>query len=391
MSHLVNDYMSQPTLESAEAKAVSTGAKLPETTSRLAGIDGLRGLAALVIVVYHTFCHSGNPEFRVCGLNILRPFHDGWCGVNLFLVLSGLCLYWPYASRPQIKIVFPTFMKKRALRILPAYYAALIVVPLAMIAMKGIGVKIDYTPKSVSDFSLHLLMLHSLTAESYRGWYQLTWSLGLEWLWYLVFPLAVVLFRKLKAYQALLLCGCLTLIYRSIYWSMVDLSNLNEEQGFVLDNALPGRLFEFAAGMFVADFLARGTLPKKLITPLCLAVPTLLVISRACESVRCFVPVRHWLYCSAFAILALLVASKHKNIYASFMRNSWFEHVGEYSYSLYLFHLPLIVLVCAGLTLAGITGPTCFCISLFSIPLVMLTAKICYELFEKPFLPKRNS
>jgi exopolysaccharide production protein ExoZ len=376
-----------PIIDSSKEHSLSS-------SNRLHGIDGLRGLAALVIVVYHLFTCSGNPEFKIFHINVLRPMHDGWCGVDLFLVLSGLCLYWPYAFRPTSHLSYPKFMTKRARRILPAYYICLAIVALLMPAMRQLGVTFDLAPKNALDVFLHLFMLHSLNAETFHSWHSVTWSLGLEWIWYLFFPLVVVLFRRVKAVKALLLCALITLSYRSAFWFTNDVSHWTEAQKFMFENALPGRLFDFAVGMFAADLLVKNSVPKSWIIKLSIAVPVLLVVSRLCEPIdpiACVVPVRHWIYSTAFGILCLLVASEHNTIFGRLMKCRWFSNLGESSYSLYLFHLPVVLVVCALLNRTGMTGAAVFGLSLLSIPLILKIAELGYKYFEKPFLITKKS
>lgn len=98
---------------------------------RLHFIDGLRGLAMLMALTYHCWLFGGK---WVIALPLERPAANvaavlgfGHIGVNLFLVLSGFCLYWPFVKagrKPEPKLW--QFAKKRCRRILPPYYAALL-------------------------------------------------------------------------------------------------------------------------------------------------------------------------------------------------------------------------------------------------------------------------
>src|SRR3954470_9567348 len=92
---------------------------------RLAGLDGVRGLAALFVVVHHVFLRAfpGYPVDRA-------PFWAGWLiygrfAVVVFIVLSGFSLALLPARRGWRLDGISRFARRRALRILPAYYAAL--------------------------------------------------------------------------------------------------------------------------------------------------------------------------------------------------------------------------------------------------------------------------
>lgn len=98
--------------------------------SRLAGIEGVRGLAALSVLLYHTWRYSV-PSLAGLGLAPLDALlRHLWLGVTVFFVLSGFLLYRPFAAasirgtpRPSVA----RYALARILRIVPAYYAALTV------------------------------------------------------------------------------------------------------------------------------------------------------------------------------------------------------------------------------------------------------------------------
>ena len=96
---------------------------------RLLFLDGLRGLAALYVLFFHVFTKgdevlSTNNFF----LNFLRFGHEA---VVMFIVLSGFVLTLPLIKSKQLKIEDGEigFIKRRARRILPAYYAGLFLLP----------------------------------------------------------------------------------------------------------------------------------------------------------------------------------------------------------------------------------------------------------------------
>ncbi len=133
-------------------------------------IDGLRGLAMLMVLLCHCWIFGG---FWVLPLpwgphtvNAASLFSSGYIGVNLFLVLSGFCLYWPFVKGGARRE--PTlweFAKKRCRRILPPYYVtlALFGAPLFLVALRhhsyrDLGFAVNW-------LLLHIFMLHNLNLD----------------------------------------------------------------------------------------------------------------------------------------------------------------------------------------------------------------------------------
>ena len=98
----------------------------PAASRHLIALDGVRGLAILLVLVYHlTLGMTGS------GLGarlFLKLTSTGWCGVDLFFVLSGFLITGILIDARKSPHRFRNFYARRALRIFPLYYAVLIVV-----------------------------------------------------------------------------------------------------------------------------------------------------------------------------------------------------------------------------------------------------------------------
>ena len=67
------------------------GMSTPRSSAKLDCLDGLRGVAILLVVLFHLAGGGGQPYHRLVA-SALTPFRFGYTGVHLFLVLSGFCL-----------------------------------------------------------------------------------------------------------------------------------------------------------------------------------------------------------------------------------------------------------------------------------------------------------
>src|ERR1700688_845220 len=103
---------------------------IPETrqTARIPELDGLRGVAISLVVVFHSFYYSPPPGHHPTGLIrstfvfLERFFAIGWTGVDLFFVLSGFLIGGILLDVRASPNYFKTFYLRRFFRIIPIYY-----------------------------------------------------------------------------------------------------------------------------------------------------------------------------------------------------------------------------------------------------------------------------
>ena len=95
---------------------------------RLAGIEGIRAIAATSVLVYHVYL-NGAPDARPVDLGVAtKPVENLRAGVTLFFVLSGFLLYRVFVAAALRGLPMPSvreYLRNRALRILPAYLVIL--------------------------------------------------------------------------------------------------------------------------------------------------------------------------------------------------------------------------------------------------------------------------
>jgi peptidoglycan/LPS O-acetylase OafA/YrhL len=178
----------------------------PSSGGRLAGIEGLRAVAAGSIVVVHTWGLAPGGPPRLHGFGVY--FLDLSFGVTLFFTLSGFLLYRPFANalvRGSERPSFARYLRNRALRILPAYWVILLLSALVLRSVYVRGPAGELEHHSLTDPGL--LARAALLVQDYQPSTLLTgigpaWSLAVEVVFYLALPLLVLLAWKLGANAA---------------------------------------------------------------------------------------------------------------------------------------------------------------------------------------------
>jgi len=207
------------TTEMPPAPAVAPGTPAVRPAPRLHFIDGLRGLAMLMVLLYHCRLFGGlwsvGPTVGGRRFDVAPLLGFGHIGVNLFLVLSGFCLYWPFVKdRRRREPTLWEFAKKRCRRILPPYYVTLLL-------FSGVPLMQAWRHHTNSDphYTLNWLLLHALMLHNTRPRYVLTingslWSLALEFQLYILFPVLVEAYRRFNPRGVLLIVLLVCTAYR---------------------------------------------------------------------------------------------------------------------------------------------------------------------------------
>lgn len=309
------------------------------TPNRIPALDGVRGLAALMVL----FCH-----FWFWDVWKDRWWyelaHSGWLGVDLFFVLSGFLITGILIDSKGQGNYFGRFYRRRVLRIFPLYYFSILLSLFAILV-------IDRQPERIytgyDSLGWYLTFLPNVAAALKGGWPWQTnwvglahlWSLAVEEQFYLVWPLVVLLLPKRGL---AMLCGILIV---AGYYFRVWTDDIFQKQWSEASYVLPYcRMDGLAAGSLLAAAMRLGWLTfrgwqHEVVRDLAfISGMTMLYILMAGNS--------HWrgtlvaLMFMGFVFLALSPASHvHR-----WCQAGWLRHIGKYSYALYVFHQMFIVL-----------------------------------------------
>jgi peptidoglycan/LPS O-acetylase OafA/YrhL len=295
--------------------------------------------AVAAIFLFHLW--SAVPDGAGSGW-LSAALQQGHLGVVVFDIITGLVLAWPHlgpAGRPLP--AWGTFLRRRFVRIVPAYYLALglWVAVAAAVAAAGLG----EAPRLRSVVT-HLLFVHTLSAADFFAIVPAYWWLGLLAQLYLAFPLVLRLqratgpWRGLAAICVATLGGWLAVDALARAWpaSIVPLIN------YLGYYNLPYRLPEFARGVALARALRGGDtgaarLPGRSAAALLAGCAGIVAVTAGLPPLAPLVHLRLVAICAALfvCLLALPVAERAG-------RSGWIARVAAASYGIYLLHQPLL-------------------------------------------------
>lgn len=374
------------------------------TGERFQCFDGLRAIAALMIVVTHASFQTGFNRRGFAAPYVARLD----MGVSIFFVISGFLLYRPIvlahldAVRP-VRVV--EFWRRRALRIVPAYWVALTIV---------VFVFRNEPIPDLEGLALRYGLLHIYFTEHVFGPLHQSWSLATEVAFYLLLPcwgwamahVAGTPARRLRFHLA----GAAFLFLASVTFRIALLVAMDVRDAEFYDPWLPSQLDLFALGMGLAVAWVAGErlhhpIRERLARPL---VPTaswvIAGLSFWTVSTRLGLPsdqlyfepwqqvVRHLLYgvTALFLVLPAVFGPARQGAVRRFLANRTMVWLGLVSYGIYLYHQAWIDAFLA-LTDARLFdtsfGRTFGATLLLTIP----TAALSYYLVERPFLRLKTS
>ena len=215
-------------------------------TGHLHHLDGLRGIAALWVAIYHTWTgghidavHDALPEAVRVPL-----IEQGFLGVPVFFVLSGFVIPYAASREPDAGFRPLHFMHRRWRRLSPPYYAALVLTVLLGVIEEQVRDVIFDMP-SPTEFLAHVLYLQDLADQERIG--LIFWTLAFEMQFYILFAaMKWVSGRVAWPHTSDLLLGVALVV--SAVWAF-DITDVGATRGVFLDNWY---LFLVGQAVFVA-------------------------------------------------------------------------------------------------------------------------------------------
>jgi peptidoglycan/LPS O-acetylase OafA/YrhL len=356
-------------------------------------LTGLRGLAAAGVLFLHAHMLAGHPEGVPAAFAYLSGM--GWAGVDVFFTLSAFLLTLPFVeaqARGEAEPPLGQYWRHRAWRILPAYWVQ--VALLFLLALAGYKAISNWGAPDAASLLRNAFFLYNLV-PGYGAAVPPWWTLPVELGFYLLLPWFARLLRPSRWYWLVLL------VVASLAWRWwVSSAGFGREQQVYWGDHLPGRLHQFIVGMLAAwllvqrqavfaawsprqrDLLGLGAVLAFLALP-ALGLPVLGHVYGGAPTAQALLLGWH-LYASLVVALLLLVLASGPSLLARAFSAGWLQALGIVSYSLYLWHYP--VMLALRENLGGYLGvqaefaPFLFYALLFSL----LVAAASWWLVERP-------
>ena len=349
---------------------------------KLGVINGLRGFAVLAVIYHHLFSPITKPGFKsiTVGKITLLPYTllaNGWLGVNLFFILSGFVLAYPYflgKRNLRTGTDIRQFYLRRAKRLLPLYYFC-VVFCIIFIAQ----------PTSTYSVSKQAIILGGILFNFTSGmWFPppnwVLWSLGIEIWFSIAFPmiiLAIARFGILRVLIAVLFLSLITRIFGNA--SVFNIGNFYLNP---VKDSLLGRLDEFLLGMFVCHLYVKWTEYRLNFNPLlhfALGLILILVASTTWDYVflgqlpQFLIPFINNVLNFGFCALLLSLLLMQENWIKHIFDNYFIQLIGVMCYSLYIWH---------GVVMVKILGVYNFVNVVAYLGLLFLLAALSYRYIE---------
>jgi peptidoglycan/LPS O-acetylase OafA/YrhL len=355
------------------------------TSNRIKELDGLRGIAILLVIGFHygsvQLTGNTNPLAQI----IQKMTYLGWMGVDLFFVLSGFLIGSILLRYKGSGNYFSTFYIRRIVRIIPVYFLLLLLYMLISKFPFFSGSSFLTYEKGIPLWP-YFVMIHNFYMANNNNFGNsaigLTWSIGIEEQFYIIFPFVVAFFKKWWLFVFLLLAIIAAPILRYQYKEWLP--------GYVL---LQCRMDSLSFGALIAFvnwyFDLRNMVNKYF---------SFLIIIMVCDVIICFLlysvyddigAIRHTLFALFFTGMLLIALTKQESLFARLLRNKLLTWVGTISYSLYLFHyiiLGLLHFVFSRKSYIGITNQNDVLITFLALIISFLFSYLVYRFCEVPLV-----
>lgn len=346
----------------------------------ITGLDGIRAIAVIMVLSYHLK---------------LALFKSGFLGVTVFFVLSGYLITGILISEVEEEgtIDLKNFWLRRIRRLVPAVMSMAVVI----IFVSAVVNRIIFT-KGCKDFLASVL--------GFNNWWQIfnkvsyfeaagvpspfthCWSLAIETQFYLIYPLILLGIYKLvksrgegRAKRGLLFAGVTLLLALISVILMIVLFDPQQDASRVYYGT-DTRAFSLLFGALLAILWEYRMVPRRLSASVNMVLGSvsfavLLVMTIAINGSSNFWYRGGQFFGTILTVLMVYAVSGRKTWLSRFLSNPVLKWIGDRSYSIYLWHYPIILLISKGIKAS-------WWITLIEIVLSVVLAELSYRFIETP-------
>lgn len=346
----------------------------------ITGLDGIRAIAVIMVLAYHLK---------------LALFKSGFLGVTVFFVLSGYLITGILISEVEEEgtIDLKNFWLRRIRRLVPAVMSMAVVI----IFVSTVVNRVIFT-KGCKDFLASVL--------GFNNWWQIfnkvsyfeaagvpspfthCWSLAIETQFYLIYPLILLGIYKLaksrgegRAKRGLLFAGVTLLLALISVILMIVLFDPQQDASRVYYGT-DTRAFSLLFGALLAILWDYRMVPRRLSASVNMVLGSvsfavLLVMTIAINGSSNFWYRGGQFFGTILTVLMVYAVSGRKTWLSRFLSNPVLKWIGDRSYSIYLWHYPIILLISKGIKAS-------WWITLIEIVLSVILAELSYRFIETP-------
>ena len=346
----------------------------------ITGLDGIRAIAVIMVLAYHLK---------------LALFKSGFLGVTVFFVLSGYLITGILISEVEEEgtIDLKNFWLRRIRRLVPAVMSMAVVI----IFVSAVVNRVIFT-KGCKDFLASVL--------GFNNWWQIfnkvsyfeaagvpspfthCWSLAIETQFYLIYPLILLGIYKLaksrgegRAKRGLLFAGVTLLLALISVILMIVLFDPQQDASRVYYGT-DTRAFSLLFGALLAILWDYRMVPRRLSASVNMVLGSvsfavLLVMTIAINGSSNFWYRGGQFVGTILTVLMVYAVSGRKTWLSRFLSNPVLKWIGDRSYSIYLWHYPIILLISKGIKAS-------WWITLIEIVLSVVLAELSYRFIETP-------
>jgi peptidoglycan/LPS O-acetylase OafA/YrhL len=352
--------------------------------SRVLAVDGMRAVACMMVLTYHT---SQTSHLSSSTAGMVSQFSRG---VDIFMVLSGFCLFLPFVTRAD-RYSTKRFYGQRARRIFPAYYASLVYVValpvLLVVVYKILKMPAHWQPfPGVGQWVTHLTFTQNFFTSTWSGMNGSLWTMSLEMQFYLLMPLLVFLYRRYGV-RSLIVPFAVSAVWNTVLALLWQDKGFNAAH-FLWQATAFGRWAEFAAGMAAAIIVTRVGPTLSTRTADAIAAGGIVGVVLLLAFGDSLVVNDFSVFGYALAVGAILVGvSCGQGLVARSLQLRPIAYIGLISYSFYLLHQPTEWYFSQFMQRHGLNGITLWVAQMtVGLAAVILIASISFRYLERPFL-----